>query len=173
MSVLPNPVWLLWSSVKEGLREGGGRVHVQLFAMAATNGSALHSLTWYSCKNRLPSSGSHEWERQCPPLFYRHILWSQLPHQPHSPSHVSVMHIWPPASAGPLAQLGPFLGLLTSWYFLYKEELNSVGAQFYILTVLELIPTVRIGCFLRIIILWKLFIFALIFTLLYLKRSFF
>lgn len=81
----------------------------QLFAMTASNGSALHSSTWYSCKNSLPSLALTSGRRQCPPLFFRHILWSQLPHQPHTTSHVSVMHIWPQVSAQPLAQLGLIL----------------------------------------------------------------
>ena len=67
---------------------------------------------------RLPQVGG----RQSPPLFYRHILWSQLPHQPHNRSHVSVMHIWPIPSAWPLALLGLVLRVLTSWYFLCREE---------------------------------------------------
>lgn len=94
-----------------------GMFNLQLFAVTASNSSALHSSTWYSCKNSLPSPVL-KWERQCPPLFYRHILWSQLPHQPHNPSHVSVMHIWPLLSAWPLAQLRLFLSVLvTNWFF--------------------------------------------------------
>lgn len=92
----------------DGRREGGGRgrkregvCNLQLFAMmTVANGSALHSSTWCSCKNSHPSqalTGSHKRERQCPPLFCRHILWSQLPQQPQTPSHVSVMHICPPS----------------------------------------------------------------------------
>lgn len=40
-----------------GRREGGRRQGVwslQLFAMTAINGPALHSSTWYSCKNSFP-----------------------------------------------------------------------------------------------------------------------
>lgn len=52
------------------------------------------------------------------------------------------MHIWPPASAGPFAQLVPVLGLLSSWYFLCPAEIqqNSVGQQLTFFTGLGPIP---------------------------------
>ena len=60
MSALSNPVGLALSPRcrRSKCREKGGRrgmCNVQLFAMTSTNGSALHSLTWYSCINSLSS----------------------------------------------------------------------------------------------------------------------
>ena len=98
--------------------------NLQLFAMTASNGSASHSSTWYSCKNSLPSLAPTSGRRQCPPLFFRHILWSQLPHQPHTTSHVSVMHIWPPVSLQPLAQLGLILCQLMSSTSCVERKFN-------------------------------------------------
>lgn len=95
----------------------------QLFAMTASNGSASHSSTWYSCKNSLHSLALTSGRRQCPPLFFRHIL-CQLPHQPHTTSHVSVMHIWPSVSAQPLAQLGLILCQLMSSTSCVERKFN-------------------------------------------------
>lgn len=39
--------------------------------MTGTNGSASHSLTWYSCKNSLPPSGSHRRGETMPSLVLR------------------------------------------------------------------------------------------------------
>lgn len=52
---------------------------------------------------------SHRWEGQCARLFHRHILSSQLPHQPQDPSHVSVTHDWASESALLLARFRFFL----------------------------------------------------------------
>lgn len=88
----------------------------QLFASAAAP-VPLHSPTWYSCINSLFPWLSHHWERQCAPLFHRHILSSQLPHQPQDPSHVSVTHDLASESALLLAQFRFFLCLHISCHF--------------------------------------------------------
>lgn len=70
MSALANPV-ALFSSLAVGGGTGGRRDKrnlQQLFAMTAANGSALHSSTWYSCKNSFLSLALSQVGETMPPL---------------------------------------------------------------------------------------------------------
>lgn len=146
MSALPNPVGLLWSlgvgGVNEGReagwggseREGGGGITCSCLQWLRP--TVLHSSTWYSRINSLPSLAFTSGRaRQCPPLFYRHILWSQHPHQPHTPSHVSVMFqsctFGLQRLAWALAQLGLSSGSTDHRYFLQRKKIVSEAAHIY------------------------------------------